>query len=49
MWNLKNKRNKLRKTDSDTEDNLVIAREKVAWGLGKKGQGMKKYKLVVSK
>lgn len=49
MWNPKNKRNKLKHRLTDTEDNLVMARVEESWGVGGKGEGMKKYELVVTK
>ena len=37
------------KTGSDTENKLRVAMWKGYWGLGKKGEGLEKYKLVVKK
>lgn len=49
MWNLQNKINEHAKLIG-TENKLMIARQERVWGLGgKKGKGINKYKLAVTK
>ena len=50
MWNLKNKINKQNGNRViDAENRLMVARGERFGGLGEKGEGIKKYKLVVIK
>ena len=49
MWNLKNKINKHnRKRLTDTENFSTVARWEEVGRMGEKGEGIKKYKLVVT-
>ena len=50
MWNLKNKIDKQAKLKQtiDTENRLMVARGEGVGGLGEKGEGIKKSKLVVT-
>ena len=49
MWNLKHKINKQNRTSLiSTENRLTVDRGEGCWGLGEKGEGIKKYKLVVT-
>ena len=50
MWNLKNKiKEKIKQKLMDTEDELIVARWEESGGLVKKVEGIKKYKLAVTK
>ena len=50
MWTLKSKINKQNRNKlTDTENILMIARWERIGGLGEKGEGIKKYKLAVTK
>ena len=49
-WNLKNKINKQNRNSlMDTENILMIARWELVEGLDEKGEGIEKYRLVVTK
>ena len=47
MWNLKNKIKQNRNRLIDTENILVVARLEGVGVMGEKGEGIKKYKLVI--
>ena len=51
MWNLKNKINEQTKQNrlANTENRLMVIRGRGAGVLGEKGEGTKKYRLVVTK
>ena len=49
LLSLKNKiNNQSRNRIIDTENVLIVARWEEGWGIGEKGDGSKKYKLVIT-